>query len=320
MKRMRRAFLLLGAVLCCCVGCGKNDSDSTANLEKTEQKNPVEEGYHEKEIGYPDGQVFYCENTEKQEPCVYMFDSSGNAGYRRYVYRQEIWEQESFDAVNKLLEKNNLKTLYSVHTLADGKVYGVGIDNKSDSVQSFKFYEFAKSQIKTGEDLTEKDGAVLYGYQLLENQKIACFYDNRNVCIRNLHTGKTIKDFGYDFTSMTVIGQNLYAINEACNQIVIYDIDTAEVSEKYSVDITDQGIVFAEDDAYNRYACTENGIFLLGDNGKIEQVMDGKNMSTNAYTNSARLDFMCAKDGVFYVNYLISGDNQRKYRLCSYSK
>ena len=79
-------------------------------------------------------------------------------------------------------------------------------------------------------------------------------------------------------------------------------------------------LVFAEDDAYNRYACTENGIFLLGDNGKIEQVMDGKNMSTNAYTNSARLDFMCAKDGVFYVNYLIAGDNQRKYRLCSYSK
>ena len=78
--------------------------------------------------------------------------------------------------------------------------------------------------------------------------------------------------------------------------------------------------MFAEDDAYNRYACTENGIFLLGDNGKIEQVMDGKNMSTNAYTNSARLDFMCAKDGVFYVNYLIAGDNQRKYRLCSYSK
>ena len=33
-----------------------------------------------------------------------MFDSLGNAGYRRYVDRQGTWEQESFDAENLLLE------------------------------------------------------------------------------------------------------------------------------------------------------------------------------------------------------------------------
>lgn len=176
------------------------------------------------------------------------------------------------------------------------------------------------NSIKLCKDVMHDGEKEAQGYEFLEDDKVCVLYSDGSVYIKNLKTGKAEKDFGDDFTTIHVLGDTIYSTNKMHNKIVEIDCKTGQKGAEYKYDLTNQGIAFCKDKEENVYACTEKGIFLLGNNNEMTEVVPGNIMSEGAISTSSHIDGVSIEDEVFYVTYLISGNNSREYRMVSYSK
>lgn len=304
------------------VGCGEQkDSGGSSTQGETSNVNEGDQGsaqdvrYKEEVVAYPEGQVFCMGKSAEGRPIAFLFDEKNTteekAAYKKYVYKNDEWDEVDISKTNDLLEKNKINMLYSLNETKEGSIFGVAFKEDNNPLlyaltDKFKSYPdaFGGNEVKNFKVVDDKSMLVMYG-------------DGR--ASLNDFDGKSIREFGEGNALVDEMMDMVFTVDTTGTKIKIFDLATGKMEDEYSAEITNQGVCFAVNDKDEIYAATEKGIFLL-ENGTMTEVVSGDVMSTGALSGGAWLNDMFIEGDVFYLSYLVEEENSREYRMTSYRK
>ncbi len=271
--------------------------------------------YNEEVVEFPEGQVFCMGKSSEGKPIVFMFDEKNTteekAAYKKYVYKNDKWDEADISKTNDLLEKNKINMLYSLNETKEGSIFGVAFKEEDNPLlyaltDKFKSYPdaFGGNEVK--------------GFKVVDDKSMLVMYSDGRASLNDFD-GKSIREFGEENALVDEMMDMVFTVDTTGTKIKIFDLATGKMEDEYSAEITNQGVCFAVNDKDEIYAATEKGIFLL-ENGTMTEVVSGDVMSTDALSGSAWLNDMFIEGDVFYLSYVVEGENSREYRMTSYRK
>lgn len=303
------------------VGCSgqQNKGESTEQIEtsKTSEKSIPEqnEKYKEDVVAYPEGQVFCIGKSAEGRPIAFLFDEKNTteekATYKKYVYKNDEWDEVDISGTNDLLEKNKISKLYSLNETKEGSIFGVVFKEDNNP-----FLYSLTGKFKSYSDVF--DGKEVRNFKIVDDKSMLVVYSDGRVSLNDFH-GKSIRKFGEGNALVDEMMDMVFTVDSTGTQIKVFELATGKMEDEYSTELTNQGVCFAVNNKDEIYAATEKGIFLL-ENGTMTEVISGDIMSTGALSGSMWLNNMFIEGDVFYLSYLVEEGNSREYRMTSYRK
>ncbi len=302
------------------VGCsGQEDKgESPAQGETSELSDDAKElvqnvKYKEDVVAYPEGQVFCMGKNAEGRPIVFLFDEKNTteekAAYKKYVYKNDEWDEVDISTTNDLLEKNEINKLYSLNETKEGSIFGVAFREDNNS-----FVYALTDKFKSYPDVF--GGDEVKGFKVVDDKSMLVLYRDGRVLLNDFD-GKSIREFGEGNALVDTTMDIVFTVDSTGTKIKVFDLATGKMEDEYSTELTNQGVCFAVNDKDEIYAATEKGIFLL-ENGTMTEVVPGDVMSTGALSGSMWLNDMYIDGDVFYLSYLVEEGNSREYRMMSY--